>query len=253
MVGSPDRLDARKWWEGLTGDQRFSLSVFGICGILTLVLSLAYLHAGLTSPFLVPRSTLELSQEVLRRQQENAKALEILQTKDTDQDGLSDYAEIYLYKTSPYLPDTDSDGTTDAIEIAQGSNPNCPAGTDCLALADRQQGGISTSTFSNFLDTTEVPTAEEILLGANDPSVIGAQGFLANPPEPSALTPEQIRKYLIENNLVPADELAGLSDQGVRQVYQAAYNQALQIRQAQEQAASGRQGAVPQAETNQTQ
>jgi len=241
MVDSPNRFDFRKWWDELSGDQRFSLSVFGICGILTLVLSFAYLHAGLTSPFLVPKSTLELSQEVFKRHEENARELEILQQKDTDQDGLSDYAEIYIYKTSAYLPDTDSDGIPDAIEIAQGTNPNCPEGTNCLQLVDRQQGGVSTSTFANFLEPTEVPTAEEIMLGANDPSVIGAQGFLANPPDPESMTPTEIRSYLVENNLAPEDEVAELSDQGVKQVYQAAYNQALQIREAQEQAAAIRE------------
>lgn len=242
MVDGPERFDFRKWWDELSRDQRFSLSVFGICGILTLGLSFAYLRAGLTSPFLVPKSTLELSQEILKRQQESARELEILQEKDTDQDGLSDYAEIYLYKTSAYLPDTDSDGVTDAIEIAQGKNPNCPSGTDCLQLANEQRGGITTSTFSNLLDTTKVQTAEEVMLGANDPRVIGAQGFLENPPEPSSMSVAETRSYLLENHLVEEDELTELSDDGVRQVYQAAYNQALQIKEAQAQA--GQQGGA---------
>ncbi len=240
MVENPDRLSLRKWWQELSGDQRFSLSVFGICGILTLTLSLAYLRASLTSPFLVPNASLELSREVFKRREQNARALEILQEKDTDQDGLSDYAEIYLYKTSAYLPDSDSDGVTDAIEIAQGTNPNCPEGTDCLQLVDNQRGGANTSTFAGLLETTEIQTAESILLGANDPTVIGAQGFLANPPEPGSMTTSEIRTYLIENNLVSSNDLASLSDDGVIQVYKAAYNQAQQIKRAQEQAAAGR-------------
>ncbi len=245
MVDNPARSGFRIWWDELSGDQRFSLSVFGICGILTLGLSLAYLHASLTSPFLVPNSALELSQEVFKRHEENARALEILQEKDTDQDGLSDYAEIYLYKTSAYLPDTDSDGITDAIEIAQSTNPNCPEGTDCLQLVNSQQGGASTSTFAHLLETSDVPTAEEILLGANDPSVIGAQGFLASPPEPDTMTTTEIRAYLIENNLVPPGDLASLSDEGVKQVYKAAYNQAIQINTAREQAAAKQRGENP--------
>lgn len=245
MVENPDRFGLGKWWQELSGDQRFSLSVFGICGILTLTLSLAYLRASLTSPFLVPNASLELSQAVFKKREENAHALEILQGKDTDQDGLSDYAEIYLYKTSAYLPDSDSDGVTDAIEIAQGSNPNCPEGTDCLQLVDSQQGGVTTSTFASLLEPTEVQTAESILLGANDPTVIGAQGFLANPPEPSSMTTAEIRSYLIDNNLVSSSDLADLSDEGVMQVYKAAYNQAQQIKQAQAQAAAGRVNGNP--------
>ncbi len=54
-----------------------------------------------------------------------------LQDKDTDGDGLSDYDELLSYNTSPYLKDSDSDGQTDAAEIAKGTDPNCPAGKAC--------------------------------------------------------------------------------------------------------------------------
>ena len=36
-----------------------------------------------------------------------------LSTRDTDQDGLSDFDEINIYQTSPYLKDSDSDGVDD--------------------------------------------------------------------------------------------------------------------------------------------
>ncbi|MBT3689795.1 hypothetical protein HOG11_00370, partial [bacterium] len=49
-----------------------------------------------------------------------------LQVQDTDFDGLSDYDELYLYNTSPYLEDTDSDGFNDSEEITNGYDPNCP-------------------------------------------------------------------------------------------------------------------------------
>ena len=48
------------------------------------------------------------------------------QNSDTDQDGLSDYDEINIYNTSPYLEDTDSDGYSDAQEINDKENPLCP-------------------------------------------------------------------------------------------------------------------------------
>ena len=43
--------------------------------------------------------------------------------KDTDQDGISDFDEIRLYKTNPESVDTDNDGVTDGVEIARGYNP----------------------------------------------------------------------------------------------------------------------------------
>ncbi|MCA9356958.1 hypothetical protein H6784_00600 [Candidatus Nomurabacteria bacterium] len=42
---------------------------------------------------------------------------------DTDQDGISDFDEINLYRTDPKEADTDNDGFTDGIEIIKGYNP----------------------------------------------------------------------------------------------------------------------------------
>lgn len=55
----------------------------------------------------------------------------LAQTKDTDRDGLPDAQELQVYKTSPFLEDTDSDGTGDRAEIEAGEDPNCPKGVEC--------------------------------------------------------------------------------------------------------------------------
>ncbi len=52
-------------------------------------------------------------------------------SKDSDNDGLSDWEEINIYLTSPYLEDTDGDGISDLDEILGGTDPNCPEGKDC--------------------------------------------------------------------------------------------------------------------------
>ena len=54
-----------------------------------------------------------------------------LKSIDTDNDGLYDYDEIYLYETSPYIEDTDSDGISDAREIETSTDPLCPKGVSC--------------------------------------------------------------------------------------------------------------------------
>ena len=46
--------------------------------------------------------------------------------KDSDYDGLSDYAEINVYHTNPNNPDTDGDGYLDSAEVLIGSNPLDP-------------------------------------------------------------------------------------------------------------------------------
>jgi hypothetical protein len=45
---------------------------------------------------------------------------------DTDDDGLTDGDEYYIYLTGTRNPDTDGDGVLDGDEVANGSNPNDP-------------------------------------------------------------------------------------------------------------------------------
>ncbi len=42
---------------------------------------------------------------------------------DTDNDGLTDFAEVKKYHTDPLKADTDEDGFADGIEIKHGTNP----------------------------------------------------------------------------------------------------------------------------------
>jgi len=52
---------------------------------------------------------------------------------DTDNDGLSDYEEVKIYRTNPLSADSDGDGYLDGAEIKSGYNPNGPG-----KLADSQ-------------------------------------------------------------------------------------------------------------------
>lgn len=63
--------------------------------------------------------------------------------KDTDGDGLSDYDEIYVYGTSPYLRDTDSDNISDYDEIAMGSSALCKEGESCsIDFSEEEASGL---------------------------------------------------------------------------------------------------------------
>ncbi len=53
-----------------------------------------------------------------------ASSIDDLKKIDTDNDGLSNYEEIYIYHTDPNNPDTDGDGYTDGDEVKNGYDPN---------------------------------------------------------------------------------------------------------------------------------
>ena len=83
---------------------------------------------------------------------------------DTDGDGLSDYDEQYLYGTSPYLEDTDSDGISDKVEIERGTDPKCPEGQNCLSgnyFAEQSVNSDLSANSSNNLVLTNLNNSEE--------------------------------------------------------------------------------------------
>ena len=67
---------------------------------------------------------------------------------DTDADGLSDAVEIYKYHTDPNNPDTDGDCIPDGLEVKYGTNPlypdaNVDTDGDGLTLLQEIQAGTS--------------------------------------------------------------------------------------------------------------
>jgi len=95
-----------------------------------------------------------------------------LKNIDTDKDGLSDYDELNIYKTSPFIEDSDSDGVLDKVEIDRGQDPNCPIGKDCSgsiltnpAAANNSSqvdtGSITTNNPANTTGATNVGTSSD--------------------------------------------------------------------------------------------
>ena len=107
-----------------------SLSVIGV---VALTLGFIQFNRNLKDPFfgLEPIGTEEAMRKLATQNINNESDILSLQGKDTDQDGLSDYNEIYIYRTSPYLSDSDSDGFSDKVEIESGNSPTCPVGKVC--------------------------------------------------------------------------------------------------------------------------
>jgi hypothetical protein len=86
-----------------------------------------------------------------------------LRAKDTDSDGLNDWDELNLYKTSPYLNDTDSDTFSDKQEIDSGNDPTCPQGQTCTSISQtttpETDTTFSNSSLENLLNSAVTQTA----------------------------------------------------------------------------------------------
>ncbi|MEK9152317.1 MAG: hypothetical protein AAB692_03030 [Patescibacteria group bacterium] len=112
-------------WRERTSHEKVSLGVFVVLGTATLIFSVFRFQKSVLLPFVRPQGTFKSSDDLERER--SAK----LKTSDTDKDGISDYDELYVFRTSPFLEDSDSDGINDGIEISQGYDPNCPKGKTC--------------------------------------------------------------------------------------------------------------------------
>lgn len=114
--------------EPLSKNQKIQIGSLAVFAFLIIVLWFAQLRNNIYGPFNAPSGS---SQLALSDEATQAAKDEALKTKDTDSDGLNDYDELNVYKTSPYLEDSDSDGFKDGEEIAKGFDPNCPQGRTC--------------------------------------------------------------------------------------------------------------------------
>lgn len=77
--------------------------------------------------------------DIIEGESEEDLGTTTLETVDSDMDGLTDYDEIYLYGTNPYIIDTDGDGLGDYEEIMIfGTDPLNPD-TDSDTYLDGQE------------------------------------------------------------------------------------------------------------------
>src|SRR5688572_3943788 len=130
-------------------------------------------------------------------EQVEAERVEAMKSKDTDTDGLNDYEESYVYQTSPYLEDSDSDGADDRTELAAGDDPNCPKDKECGSYYAEFQGSATGTASVSGLEEQEKVIFEQLM----------------NP------TPDQIRQMLLQSGLDPS-EIQGIDDATLIELYQ---------------------------------
>ena len=64
-------------------------------------------------------------------------------SQDTDNDGITDYDEVTLYKTNPMQPDSDADGFNDGAEILAGFNPLNSETESAVIFESPKEAGIT--------------------------------------------------------------------------------------------------------------
>ena len=201
----------REAWNTLDHGQQISLSILAPCAVMVLALAVVSLRSSVSMPFRAPLALLTQSDQLIAQQralsaQQDAK--DASKTKDTDGDGLSDYDEVNIYHTSPYLADTDSDGVPDGVEVKLGTDPNCPPNRDCYGFAAANPNAVLQA---------DVPTTT-----AQQALPPGAQ--METPPSPVGLSAKDARQYLQRNQLATQDQLSALPDDSVLELYRRAYS-----------------------------
>ncbi len=184
----------------LSREQKAGFSFVILCGMLALVFGGQYLWTHMAEPFAINYEGPKLRLQ----SEEQARATEAQKTLDTDLDSISDYDELYIYKSSPYLVDSDSDGLTDDSEINGGQDPNCALNAPCAAANNED---IVLSSGSADLE------AQAQVLAAQQQALEAALSEL------HSLGPADVRQLLLESG-ANKSEVEVMTDEQVMLLYQ---------------------------------
>lgn len=153
----------------LTKEQKIGFVLLLAFAILAIGLGVLQIRNNIYSRF-------ALNKEISASIKDQVDTVDALRFRDTDRDGLSDFDELYVYGTSPYLPDTDGDSIQDGKEIQTKTNPLCAEGTDC----------------EQSLEATEVSATSTIPLDLQAPATAPITDL-----EQAIKDPVQVRAMLI--------------------------------------------------------
>ena len=136
-----------------------------------------------------------------------------LRVLDTDEDGITDWEELNIHSTSPYLSDSDSDGIDDNVEIAQGTDPNCPigrvCGSDIIETLEQIQQDAALQEQESSQD--QIPLIKEFSQESQEALDALEKGSIP--------TPDQIRSLLRDSG-IPKEQLDISSDEELVQLFQ---------------------------------
>lgn len=190
----------------LSMGQKIAAGALIVFAFLAIIMWIFQFQRGLNSSFIYDDNSDNGEQVVL--QQEDSETS--LRSKDTDGDNLSDWDELYFYRTSPYLEDSDSDGFSDGDEVDSGNDPNCPIGRDCSGFnaVDDLNNSESQKTNNGILGNSLIGVGQEQDINKLLESILSGGG------EASAL-----RQMLLDSGF-SQDILGQISDEDLLNAYQ---------------------------------
>ena len=144
----------------LSKEQKIGFVLLLCFAILTVSLGLLQIRNTMYAPF-------ALNTNIPPDLKEKVNDQMSLQYRDTDLDGLNDFDELYVYNTSPYLADTDSDSISNKQEIDSGKDPNCTEGKNCVPESTIQVTTASTTLLGTVVDPGAAP--QDITQMMSDP------------------------------------------------------------------------------------
>lgn len=159
--------------QGLQKGQKIGVVLLSIFSVFAVGLGLLKIRNTMYAPF-------ALNNGVPYTTKEDINTNEALIYRDTDKDGLNDFDELYVYITSPYLADTDSDGISDKTEVDKASDPLCPQGQNCNSPILTGEGLVDSATSSSTL-SEPTPPEQDLVTNLSSPvevrKMLLANGF----------------------------------------------------------------------------
>ena len=97
-------------------------------------------------------------------------------TQDTDEDGVSDASEVFVYGSDPNLADTDGDGLVDGIEVGWPLLDPTSADTDGDGLSDGVEVDLGLDPRERDTDHDGLTDGDEVLRVGSNPKVQDTDG-----------------------------------------------------------------------------
>lgn len=207
-------------WKAARRSQRQkNLALAGLSTITVAILAMWFLQfkQNITAPLYRQlgfnnNQEIETALQNKNESSQNQQQDEALKNVDTDKDGLSDYDELNIYKTSPFIEDSDSDGVLDKVEVDRGQDPNCPIGKDCSGSVLTNPVATDNTDKNN---TASITPATDIT--TNSSSASSSESLL--PTDAASL-----RQVLVESGM-DKTVLEQFSDSELLQAYQEAFKE----------------------------